>query len=116
MWVISICFVASEAGAQKEAPSADSLRRFDQALEETVAESVCGLRSSTGVLVAGRVDYTPAVEAELGVGDVIRSVNGTSLTSAYDLRQEIERFKPGTAVVLEIERQGRFRFVSFDME
>jgi len=66
--------------------------------------------------VAGKVDYAPIIETGLEVGDVIRSINGTGLTGSHDLRSELEHFKTGDPVVLEIERQGRYQFVSFDME
>jgi serine protease Do len=85
-------------------------------LNRPIADSMCGLRSTSGVIVAGKVDYTPAIDADVGVGDVIRSVNGTLLTGTPDLRSQLERFKTGDSVVLEIERQGRYQFVSFDME
>jgi len=74
------------------------------------------LRSSAGVVVAGKVDYTPPIDADLAVGDVICSLNGVRLTAARHLRSELEHFKTGDAVVLEVERQGRFQFVSFEME
>jgi S1-C subfamily serine protease len=47
---------------------------------------------------------------------VICSLNGIQLTGASHLRSELERFKTGDAVVLEVERQGRFQFVSFEIE
>jgi S1-C subfamily serine protease len=85
-------------------------------LDKSLADSLAGLRSSWGVVVAGKVDYMPAIEADLVVGDVIRSVNGTILTSASHLRSELNRLKLRDPVVLEIERQGTLQFVSFDME
>jgi serine protease Do len=85
-------------------------------LEKSIADSLPGLRSSSGVIVAGKVDFTPAIDADLAVGDVIRSINGSSLTSTDDLRSRLEGFKTGDAVVLEVERQGRYQFVAFEME
>jgi hypothetical protein len=51
------------------------------------------------------VGYEPPVDAELNVGDVIRSCNG-----------RIEALKTGDPVVLEVERQGVMQFVAFEME
>ncbi len=85
-------------------------------LDRAVADALSNLRSSSGVIVAGKVDFAPAIEADLAVGDVIRSINGVLLTSTNHLRSELERFKPGDPVVLEVERQGKCQFVSFDME
>jgi S1-C subfamily serine protease len=85
-------------------------------LNKSLAESFAALRSSSGIIVAGKVDYTPTIETDLAVGDVIRSVNGVLLTSAQHFRSELERFKPADPVVLEVERQGKYQFVAFAME
>jgi S1-C subfamily serine protease len=47
---------------------------------------------------------------------VIRSVNGIKIASTSDFRSELDRFRAGDAVVLEIERQGQYQFVAFEME
>jgi S1-C subfamily serine protease len=85
-------------------------------LDKSNANALSDLRSSSGVIVAGKVDYTPAIDVDLAVGDVIRSVNGIVMTGTHDFRSELERFKTGDPVVLEIERQGTYQFVSFEME
>jgi serine protease Do len=74
------------------------------------------LRSSYGLIVAGKVDYVPAIETDLSVGDVIQSVNGSRVSSAKELRAQLQQFKAGDAVVLRIERQGLYRFLPFEME
>jgi serine protease Do len=78
-------------------------------VDRSLAESLADLRSSNGVIVAGKVDYAPAIDAGLLAGDVIRSVNGSMLTGTADLRARLERFKNGDAVVLEVERQGKYQ-------
>ena len=85
-------------------------------LKKPVLDMLATLRSSAGVVVVGKVDYTPPIDADLAAGDVICSLNGIQLTGTSHLRSELERFKTGDAVVLEVERQGRFQFVSFEME
>jgi serine protease Do len=85
-------------------------------LNKSIADTLTNLRSSSGVIVAGKVDYMPAIDTDLAVGDVIRSINGLRLTGTKDFRQALEQFKAGDPVVLEIERQGTYQFVSFDME
>jgi serine protease Do len=85
-------------------------------LNKPVFDVLATLRSSSGVVVAGKVDYAPPIDAGLAVGDVICSVNGARLTGASHLRSELERFKTGDPVVLEVERQGRFQYISFEME
>lgn len=85
-------------------------------LNGALADALPNLRSSSGIVVAARVDYSPAIDADLDLGDVIRSVNGVKVAGATDFRAELDRFRPGDAVVLEVERQGKFQFVSFEME
>jgi len=43
-------------------------------------------------------------------------VNGTPLESSRQLRQVLSGFKPGDAVVLEVERQSVLQYVAFEME
>jgi len=85
-------------------------------LNKSLFDMLANLRSSSGVVVAGKVDYTAPIDADLAIGDVICSLNGIRLTSTSHFRSELDRFKPGDPVVLEVERQGRIQFVSFDME
>jgi serine protease Do len=85
-------------------------------LNKSVLDLLANLRSSSGIVVAGKVDYTAPIDADLAIGDVICSLNGIQLTSTSHFRSELDRFKTGDPVVLEVERQGRFQFVSFDME
>jgi serine protease Do len=93
-----------------------SLGVFVVDLNKQVADMLPDLRSQSGVIVAGKVGYEPAIDADLSVGDVIRSFNGRSLENAAGLRQELKALKPGAPVVLEVERLGVIQFVAFEME
>ena len=81
-----------------------------------IAGSLPDLRSSTGVVVAAIVDYEPIISADLAVGDVIRSINGQAVKSVEGFRVQLSQFKPADPVVLEVERQGVYQFVSFETE
>ncbi|HTZ60895.1 MAG TPA: trypsin-like peptidase domain-containing protein [Acidobacteriaceae bacterium] len=85
-------------------------------LKNSPVASMLNLRSDTGVLVAGLLGGEPAVSADLSTGDVIRAVNGTPLNDSQQLRQILAGFKPGDAVVLEVERQSVLQYVAFEME
>jgi serine protease Do len=69
----------------------------------------------SGVLVTARLSGTDA-QPELEVGDVIRSLNGISITSVAPLRAMVDSFKPGDAVALQIERKGRLMYVAFEID
>jgi len=83
---------------------------------DKAAEGLSDLRSAQGLVVAAKVDYAPQLDAELEVGDVIRSMNGVPLSHPKDLRAELARHHPGDAIVLEIERKRVFQFIAFEME
>ncbi len=85
-------------------------------LTKELAEQLGGLRSATGVIIAGRVDYDPQIDVDLDMGDVICALNRTKITSVTEFRKALEALKPGAPVVLQVERQGAFKFVSFEME
>ena len=73
------------------------------------------LRSSFGVLVIARLSGTD-IDAELRSGDVIRSLNGTAVTSVEGLRSTIDKLAPGTSAVLQIERQHRFEYIAIEID
>lgn len=75
-----------------------------------------GTRSKSGAIVAGMLSEEPATLADLRVGDVICSINGNSVNDTAGLRQSLGNFKPGDAVVLDVERQGIIQYVAFEME
>lgn len=85
-------------------------------LDNPVAKDLPEMRSRAGVIVVAKVDYTPAVETELGPGDVIQAVNGAFIRNANELRASLSRLASGSPVVLQVERQGLYRFMSFEME
>ena len=50
------------------------------------------------------------------MNDLIRSVNGRPVSTVKELRSEIEKYKSAESVVLQIERNGRLMYVSFEMD
>jgi serine protease Do len=89
---------------------------FAMDLKHSDVGSLLNLRSTSGVLVTGLLGGEPAIAADLSPGDVIRSVNGTPLDDAQQLRDILARFKPGTSVALEVERQSVLQYIAFEME
>lgn len=73
-------------------------------------------RSKSGVLVAGLLNGEPATLADLQPGDVVRTMNGKPVNDTAHFRQDLASFKPGDAVVFEIERQGVVQYVAFEIE
>jgi len=50
------------------------------------------------------------------VGDIIHSLNRAPIKSMDDLRSAFSQLKPGDPVVLQVERNGRLTFLTFEME
>jgi len=71
--------------------------------------------SSAGVLVTAKLSGSDT-QPELVVGDVIWSVNGTPVSSVAALRTMLNGFKPGDAIALQVERNGKLTYVAFDMD
>ncbi len=86
------------------------------AIDGRLAALASTLRTKSGVVVAARVTDPSAVESGLEPGDVIHAVNGTSITTMEALRSAIGAIGDGSAVVLQIERQGKLQYLSFEME
>lgn len=72
-------------------------------------------RSGSGVLVAAKMAHS-SLETGLVVGDIIRAVNGSVITTVAELRSTFETLKPGAAVALQIERRGKLRYIGLEIE
>jgi serine protease Do len=73
------------------------------------------LRSRTGVLVEAKAAGSD-LQADLIGGDVIRSVNLTSISSVAELQSLLDRVKPGTPIVLQVERKSQFLYLPVDTD
>jgi S1-C subfamily serine protease len=74
------------------------------------------LRISSGVVVAGRAVDLIMPDTGLQAGDVIHSLNSTSIDSMDNLRAAVEKLKTADPVVMQIERSDGLMYVSFEME
>ena len=88
---------------------------FGQSVDSLVAVR-SALRSNTGVyVVATSVGYGNSGTG-LIPGDVVASLNGITILSVPDLRAAIHELKDGKPAVLQIERNGRFLYIEWDVE
>jgi len=74
-----------------------------------------GLRDPYGIIVAARTTGARN-EVELLPRDVIRSVNGATMFTLDQLRQTMSTLKPGSAVTLQVQREGRLVYVPFTLD
>ena len=70
--------------------------------------------AGSGVVVTARLAGAAAGDAQLGSGDIIRTINGEPLTSVVALRDAMARIERGHAVVLQVEHAGSVSYVAFE--
>jgi serine protease Do len=85
-------------------------------ITKEIAKLLPDLRKPAGVIVAARSLSPSAVESGLAPGDVIYALNGAPVAALEALRSMIDALKPGDAVVLQIERDGALRFLTFSID
>jgi serine protease Do len=85
-------------------------------INKEVAQLLPDLRRSYGVIVAAKAAQGQAQFVDLQPGDIIHSVNNVPVALLSAFQEMIDGFQRGDAVVLQIERDGKFRFVAFEME
>jgi serine protease Do len=84
-------------------------------LDQHPSSSGTERRSTSGVVVVAKLSGT-GVDAELRSGDIIRSLNGTAVTSVESLRSQIDKLSPGSSAVLQIERQRQFEYMPLEID
>jgi S1-C subfamily serine protease len=78
-----------------------------------VAHSLPDLRIPTGVIVAALTAGDSSRQIPLQTGDVIHSLNGSSVTTLQSLRAAFANVKLGDVVALQVERDGQLTYISF---
>jgi serine protease Do len=84
-------------------------------IDERIAKSAKGLRMPYGVIVAARVAGATS-EVPLQVRDVVYRVNDRPIMSLQSLRDAMRALPAGTAVTLQLQRDGKLMFLSFTLD
>ncbi len=74
------------------------------------------LRSPDGVVVIARAAQLLGPDTGLKTGDIIHSVNQTSVNSIDALRAVLKNLKPNSPVVLQVEREGELQWLAFELD
>jgi serine protease Do len=86
-------------------------------ITEANADLAASLRQPSGVIVVGHTkDDAGWADMGLMTADAIHAVNGTAVTSVEQLRSIVDGLKPRSAVVLQVERNGQFTFLAFELD
>jgi serine protease Do len=102
--------------ASREENLVPELGIFAVDLSRKLREQISPVRRVIGgVLVAARHADGPLQEEGFKAGDVIYAINRNSVASVAELRAALRKMKSGAAAAVQIERDGRLRFVSFEL-
>jgi serine protease Do len=85
-------------------------------IDDKVRAMAGELRIPSGVVVLGRAADLLGPNLGLTTGDVIHSINNRPLDTVDSLRGALSQMKPGDSVALQVERQGKLKFVSFELD
>ncbi|MCC6490441.1 MAG: trypsin-like peptidase domain-containing protein [Candidatus Hydrogenedentes bacterium] len=85
-------------------------------LEEKVLARLPPLRKSYGILVARRSLTAMGSMTDLKTGDIISAVNNQPVSTLKELRDMLNERKPGENAVLQIQRDGKLRYVEVTLE
>jgi serine protease Do len=85
-----------------------------QPVTSDIADSL-GLKNAEGALVAEPQPDSPAAKAGIESGDVITTVNGTTVKDARELARTIGGLAPGTSIKLNILHKGKDKAVNLTL-
>jgi serine protease Do len=81
-----------------------------------IADILGELRFPGGVLVTATVANRLAVDSGLQEGDVVHSLNRTTIKNVDELRAALDKLQPGDPAAMLIERLGKLTYLTFEME
>lgn len=85
-------------------------------IDKEVAAAFPDLRREYGLIVAGKSSEGQSQFLDLQPGDIIDAVNNSPIALVDALRSAVDAMKPGDPVVLQIERDGRFQYIAFELD
>ena len=72
--------------------------------KEVYPDKTKDVKVNEGIYVGGFADMSPAKQAGVEEGDVITSINGVKVRNVSELQDQVNRFRPGDKVKLELKR------------
>jgi serine protease Do len=74
-----------------------------------------GIREDSGVVVVAKM-ATGGAENSLVTADIIHALNGVAINNLESLSSALDRLKPGSYVVLQVEREARLYYMTFQVD
>jgi len=85
-------------------------------IDEKISPMLPSLRRASGVVVVALTATLGSQGTGLQPGDIIHTFNRTPVVSLEALRSSVAAMKPGSPVVMQVERDGGLQFVAFEWE
>jgi serine protease Do len=85
-------------------------------LTDNVRAVIRPAQSFSGVVVVAQTAAAFAIDTGLQKDDIICAINGAPVKTQDQLRNAVRALKPGTSVVLQIEREKKLQYLAFEME
>jgi serine protease Do len=85
-------------------------------IDKDLAAMIPGLRREYGLIVAAKAPGGQSQFIDLQPGDIIDAVNTFPVAFIDTLQSSLDRMQPGDPVVLQIERNGRFQYLAFELD
>jgi serine protease Do len=89
---------------------------FGLTIDDQLAAQLPDLRKPSGVIVAALAADALGAQTTLQAGDVIHALNGEPIESLEELRSGLNTIDAGAAGVLQIEREAKFKYITFETE
>ena len=104
---------AMQGGPADKGPESRATEKLGLALQELTPELAkqFGVQGDKGVVVTEVRPDSPAAQAGLAAGDVIREVNRTPVQGIQDVEKGLARRQDAGQVLLRVERDGSQRYV-----
>jgi serine protease Do len=84
-------------------------------LNEKTRSATPEMRSISGVVVVDKLAQCE-MRTSIEPGDIIRTVNNVAVDNVESLRSQLQQFKPGDALVLQVERHKKLRYLAFEFD
>jgi serine protease Do len=101
--------------ASREENLVPELGIFAVDLTPRLKQEIIHARREQGVLVAAVSADSLVLEDNFRAGDVIYAINRQTTPTVSRLREILRKLESGTSIALQIEREGRLRFISFEL-
>jgi serine protease Do len=89
---------------------------FAVEIDDKLAQQLEELREPSGVIVAAMAADLLGLETDLQAGDVIHALNGKHIETIAALRAALRAMPLGAPGVLQVERDGKYMYVTFEMD